>query len=71
MKRVLRFFLDGFIKIMSISYPSYLILGILVSPIIFIVSGFSGLKECYFEHKDLSYSTYLSYKKSYWKNRGN
>ena len=47
------------------------ILGILVSPIIFIVSGFSGLKECYFEHKDLSYSTYLSWKKSYWKNRGN
>ena len=71
MKRIFRYFIYWFLKTMTICYPVYVIFGILISPIIFIISGFSGLKESYIEHKDLSYITYLSWKKSYWKNKGN
>ncbi|MGL5725005.1 hypothetical protein [Cetobacterium sp.] len=69
MRKFFSKFLDIFFKLMTICYPIYLILGIILLPIIFIFGGFSGVKESYFDKKDLSYKVYLDWNKYFWKRK--
>lgn len=67
MKKFFDKFLDIFFKLMTIYYPIYVIVGIMLLPIIFIFGGFSGVKESYFDNKDLSYKNYIEWNKYFWK----
>ena len=66
-KKALRFIIDCFFKFMTINYIIYIILGVLMFPIVFIIGGFSGIIECYFKNKDLSYKNYKSWNKYFHK----
>lgn len=56
-------------KIMSYTYPTYLILGIILLPLIFIFAGFSGIKESYIDSKDLSYKRWKECKSCFWEDK--
>jgi len=65
MKKIIRFIVDNFFKLMCSNYIIFIFFGICFIPIIFLISGFEGIKECYFENKDLSYSEYKNMKKNF------
>lgn len=62
MKRFLNFIIILFFKILFNNYIIYLILGVLLFPIIFLIYGYKGVKESYFERNDLSYKVYKTYR---------
>ena len=66
MKKLTKNILELFFKIMMFNYIGFLIIGVLLSPIIFIIGGFQWIKDSYFNNKDLSYKQYLEWKKYYW-----
>ena len=67
MKKMFKNLIDLFLKFMTCCYPVFMVIGILFIPFVFLVGGIAGLKECYFENKDLSFKSYTSWKKVFWK----
>lgn len=56
-----------FIKIIHSNYIFYVIFGIILFIPIFMFSGFRGIKESYIDNRDLSYTSYLKSRKSWYK----
>ena len=65
MKKILRFVIDNFFKLMCSNYIIFIFFGICFFPIILLTNGISGAIECYFENKDLSYSQYKNIKENF------
>ena len=58
--------INTFFKIMTFHYILFVILGLLLLPIIFIVGGFKELIETYFKNGGVTVNTYKIVKKEFW-----
>ena len=69
MKKLLRFINKWFWGLLTLTYPTYLIVALIVmTPLILLLfTGVSGIVESYFKNKDLSHSRYKSNRKIFWK----
>ena len=65
MKKIFKFLIDVFFKIMCSNYIFFLFFGICLFPIVVLISGFQGAFECYFDEKGLSYKKYKEMKQDF------